>query len=257
MGCMSCEESGFAGSWPRSLLQFGELPRRVIIELAGEARHGALALGVRPVTGGAGRNVGRRHAFLKDFLAGGDELARLAAERLGVQVLKTLGQRRQHAGPQNMRHVEHHGVHAPALDEGLELVLQIFRLLPGETRHRIGAAEALARNAVAGLAIGEFGLELGARRRVRLRRFRLGRRGLRGLRASAPRPAPSSRKASRAGRRWLIAASEALSSGSPFISESSDKRRALRPPRARGLSRPAAWGRPRRESLPTIARAGS
>ena len=52
-----------------------------------------------------------------------------------------------------MRHVEHDRIDAAALDEGAELVLDIFGLLTRKPRHRIIAAIAFARETVARLAI--------------------------------------------------------------------------------------------------------
>src|SRR5580700_8841815 len=62
-----------------------------------------------------------------------------------------------------MRNIGHYGVHPPALDESLQLVLKIFGLLSGESWHRKGTSITLARHAVASLAIIDLGPNLLAR----------------------------------------------------------------------------------------------
>ena len=68
-------------------------------------------------------------------------------------------QGRQHRRAQDMRDVEHDRVGAPALDEGPQLVLDVLRLLSGQSRHREISEITLSRQPVAGLAIFQLGLE--------------------------------------------------------------------------------------------------
>jgi len=56
--------------------QFGD---DVIVKLTGQAGKGRRSLGVRPMAGGAGRDIGFRHAFVVDFFAGAREFSRRAA----------------------------------------------------------------------------------------------------------------------------------------------------------------------------------
>ena len=58
-----------------------------------------------------------------------------------------------------MRHAEHDGVDAPMLDEGPELVFDIFGLLSGEPGHCVISAISLAREAMTGLAIFNLALK--------------------------------------------------------------------------------------------------
>jgi hypothetical protein len=75
-------------------------------------------------------------------------------------ILKIRGESLQHCRTENVRHVEHDRVLPPALDKGIQLVLDVLGLLPGKPRHRIESAIALAGETVAGLAIVDLGLEL-------------------------------------------------------------------------------------------------
>jgi hypothetical protein len=59
-----------------------------------------------------------------------------------------------------VRHVEHDRVLAPALDKGVELVLDVLGLLPRKARNRIESTIALAGETVAGFAILDLGLKL-------------------------------------------------------------------------------------------------
>src|SRR6516164_7413667 len=58
-----------------------------------------------------------------------------------------------------MGDILHDGIGASAFDEGTQLVLEILRLLPRQPRHRKPSAIALRRQAVAGLAVLELGLD--------------------------------------------------------------------------------------------------
>src|SRR6516162_9657300 len=58
-----------------------------------------------------------------------------------------------------MGDILHDRIGAPAFDEGAQLVLEILRLLPRQPRHRKPSAIALRRQAVAGFAVLELGLE--------------------------------------------------------------------------------------------------
>jgi len=148
---------------PPFLVPVRQLSIDVVVELAGETRKCVAALGVVPMTGGTGRDIGFLDALLIDPLAFGDVLAWRAAERLRVEVLELIGERFLHLRAQHVSDIEHHRVAASALDEGIELVDEIFRLLSGKPRHRIRSAKALSRQAVAGLAIVDLGLEFGRR----------------------------------------------------------------------------------------------
>ena len=76
-----------------------------------------------------------------------------------------LGQTFEHRRTEDMRHVEHHRVRSPAIDERLQLILQVFGLLPGQSRHRIRTAKPLPRYAVTSFAIGDLGFKLLLRNR--------------------------------------------------------------------------------------------
>jgi hypothetical protein len=70
-----------------------------------------------------------------------------------------LGQALEHRRAQHMRHIEHHGVGAPALDKRLQLILKVFGLLSRQSRHRIRSTKPLPRHPVTGFAIGDLGVE--------------------------------------------------------------------------------------------------
>ena len=55
------------------------------------------------------------------------------------------GQGVDHPGAEDMGHIAHHGVQPPAIDEGLQLVLYIVRLLARESGHGIRPYEAARR----------------------------------------------------------------------------------------------------------------
>ena len=109
------------------------------------------------------RHIGVRNAVFENLASGGDEVPRSAPDRPGVEVVEALGKRIDHRRAQRVRDVEHDVVGAAMLGKGLQLVLQIFRLLSGKTRHRIEAAIALRRGPVTDLAIVHLGRELAAR----------------------------------------------------------------------------------------------
>ena len=78
-------------------------------------------------------------------------------------MMEMVGQRRDHRRAQHMRDVAHHRIGAPALDEGPQLSLDIFRLLSRKPRHREISEVALARQSMAGLAIFKLGFEAASR----------------------------------------------------------------------------------------------
>ena len=69
------------------------------------------------------------------------------------------GQSVDHPGAEDMGHVAHHRVQAPAIDEGLQLVLDVVRLLAREAGHRIRPYEAARRQPMTGFTITSLGFE--------------------------------------------------------------------------------------------------
>jgi hypothetical protein len=59
-----------------------------------------------------------------------------------------------------MSHVEHDVVGAPMLNEGAQLVFEIFGLLSGETRYGVVAIVPLGRYAMAIFAVTDLGLHI-------------------------------------------------------------------------------------------------
>jgi hypothetical protein len=59
-----------------------------------------------------------------------------------------------------MRHVKHHGVCAPSLDERAQLILKVLGLLPCKSGHGKGAAKTLPRQPMAGFAVLQLGLKI-------------------------------------------------------------------------------------------------
>jgi len=57
-----------------------------------------------------------------------------------------------------MSNVEHDVVGAPMLNEGSQLVFEIYRLLTGKTRYRVVAIVPLGRYAMTIFAVADFGL---------------------------------------------------------------------------------------------------
>jgi len=68
-------------------------------------------------------------------------------------------QRRDHRWAQRMSDIGHDRIDAAAFDKGAQLVLEILRLLARQPRHREVSTIALARQAMAGLAIVKLGLK--------------------------------------------------------------------------------------------------
>src|SRR5579871_5594340 len=64
-----------------------------------------------------------------------------------------------------MSNIEHDRIRAPFLNEGLELILDVFGLLPGEPGHWKRPSKSLAGQPVAGLAILQLALQVAARDR--------------------------------------------------------------------------------------------
>jgi hypothetical protein len=64
-----------------------------------------------------------------------------------------------------MRDVEHDRIRSPALDEGPQLILEVFGLLPGKPWHREISEIPLARQPMAGFAIFQLGLQASLRMR--------------------------------------------------------------------------------------------
>src|SRR5579864_106865 len=145
------------------LVPVRQLLVEVVVKLSRQARKCVAPLGVIAVTGGTGRHVGFLDAFEKDLLSLVHVAVGCAVEWLRVELGKLLRESFLHRRREHMGDVEHHRVAAPPFDEGLQLVEEIFGLLPGKPWHRVRAAEALALGAMTGLAIVELGLELGRR----------------------------------------------------------------------------------------------
>src|ERR1035438_490922 len=136
-----------------------QLAYSVPVDLTRKPRNFILTLALRAVTGGAGGNVGFGKTFLEDSFPGRDRSPGRSAERFGIEPSKMRGQRRQHRRAQHMRDVEHDRIGPPALDEGPQLSLDVFGLLPGKPRHRKVSEIPLARQPMAGLAIFQLGLQ--------------------------------------------------------------------------------------------------
>ena len=64
-----------------------------------------------------------------DLFPFGHEVSRSAAIGRRIKILEMCGQGVDHRGAEDMGHIAHHGVQPPAIDEGLQLVLYIVRLL--------------------------------------------------------------------------------------------------------------------------------
>ena len=79
--------------------------------------------------------------------------------------MHAVGQKGNHLGRYAVRHVGHDGIEPPQLEECVQLIFDIFRLLPGEARYIVITAKPLRGNTVASCAIFEFPLK-GARGRA-------------------------------------------------------------------------------------------
>src|ERR1700692_574498 len=142
------------------LVPIRQFARDVVEHLAGQPRKRAVSLGIRTVAGGARRHIAGRNSFFEYPLAGGDETPGRAAQRLGIEVVKIRGQRRDHCRAQHVADVEHDIVGPPVLGKRVQLVFQIFGLLSGKARYRVITVKALGRHAVADLAIGKLRLDV-------------------------------------------------------------------------------------------------
>ena len=69
------------------------------------------------------------------------------------------GQGVDHPGAEDMGHIAHHGVQPPAIDEGLQLVLYIVRLLTRESGHGIRPYEAARRQPMTSFTIAGLGFK--------------------------------------------------------------------------------------------------
>ena len=114
---------------------------------------------IGPMTGRACRNVGVGNSILKDLFSLGYEFPRSAPERSGIESPKVRGKRRYHRGTEDMRHVQHDVIRAPALNKGLQLIFEILGLLACEPRDGKKPAIALPRWPVAVLAVPYLGGE--------------------------------------------------------------------------------------------------
>lgn len=69
----------------------------------------------------------------------------------------------EHRRAQDMSDIEHDRVRSPAFNKGLQLILEVFRLLACEPRHGIRAAKPLPVDPMTGSAIIDLGLQLARR----------------------------------------------------------------------------------------------
>src|SRR6516162_7539424 len=106
------------------------------MKLASQTRSGAFALGIRAMAHRAGLNAGFRNPFLIEFFPGGYLVLGGTLQRFGIQIFEMRRESRQHCGAESIRHCEHEFALAPALEEGLQLILQVLRLLSGEPWNR-------------------------------------------------------------------------------------------------------------------------
>jgi len=83
------------------------------------------------MTSSARCNVYFRHAVFEYFSPRCHELPRRPTDRRGIERSKMRRQSVYHGRTQRMRYVEHDIVGSPMLDEGSQLVFDIFRLLSG------------------------------------------------------------------------------------------------------------------------------
>ncbi len=111
------------------------------------------------VTGGTRGNIGLGKPLFKDRFSQGNVISGAAADGFGIQIPEMLGKSRERRGTEDVRDIEHDGVYAPAFNESAQLILDVFRLLPGESRHGKIAAVAFSRQAVASFAVFELRLE--------------------------------------------------------------------------------------------------
>src|ERR1700726_3962952 len=111
------------------------------------------------MTGGARGNVGFGKSFLKDSFTEGDGSPWRPSERFRIETPEMRGQGRQHRRAQDMRDVEHDRVGPPALNEGSQLTLDVFGLLPRQSWHRKISEITLPRQPVACFAIFQLGLK--------------------------------------------------------------------------------------------------
>ena len=97
-----------------------------------------------------------------------------------VEILEMCGQGVDHPGAEDMGHIAHHWVQAPAIDEGLQLVLDVVRLLAREAGHGIRPYETARRQPMTGFTITRLSFEFlrwngfGLRRANGLAVFRVG-----------------------------------------------------------------------------------
>lgn len=146
---------GLSGILAAFLAPVDQLVDRVIRQLPGKTGNFPGAFRVRPMAGRAGCDIGIGNAVLENSFTGSDQALRSAAERSRIERAEFLGKRRNHCRAQRMRDIEHDVVGAPVFDKCLQLVFQIFRLLPGKARHRIVSAITLSGRSVAIQAIGD------------------------------------------------------------------------------------------------------
>jgi hypothetical protein len=126
------------------------------------------ASGIRAVASSARCNVGVGHSIFEDFLSRGHELLWSAPDRRGIETPEIRGKSRYHRRAQGMRHVEHDIICPPMLDEGPQLVFQIFGLLPGEPWNGKKSAISLCRRPVTVFAVAYFGLNVSSRTHTRV-----------------------------------------------------------------------------------------
>src|SRR5271169_1856457 len=104
---------------------------------------------------GARRNVRVRYSLVVDFLSRRNQVfGGGCGKRFWIKVLKAFSQGVQHCWAEHMRNIEHDIVRSPVLDECLQLVLNVVRLLSRQPWDRIVAVKSLRGRAVTVLTVG-------------------------------------------------------------------------------------------------------
>ncbi|WP_428549825.1 hypothetical protein [Roseiarcus sp.] len=105
---------------------------------------------------GTGGNILIGQSIREDLFPQSGVARGRAANRRRIQGAHVRGQSGDHIGRYAVGHIGHHGVQPPALKEGVQLIFDILRLLPGEARHGVKPAKTLCGRTMTGRAIFEF-----------------------------------------------------------------------------------------------------
>src|SRR5208337_1168365 len=132
----------------------------VLIELACQTGERSVPFRFWTVTGSTWRNIGIGNALFIDLLPPGHEFLWRAPDGFGIEIPEMLGNSLLHCRTQVMSYVFHHRMQPPVLNEGSQLILEIFDLLPRETRYGGSCPDTLPRRLVAALAILDLGLKV-------------------------------------------------------------------------------------------------